>query len=64
MAEGPSLIVLLSDGIWGHLFQSRGVAGWLSGVSRVRYHRARGPEIERVGEGAPSQMEGPVPALC
>jgi len=30
MAGGPSLIFLLSDGIRGHLFQSRGVAGWLS----------------------------------
>jgi len=30
MTGGPSLIVLLSDGIRGHLFQSRGVAGWLS----------------------------------
>ncbi len=30
MTACPSLVFLLSDGIRGHLFQGRGVAGWLS----------------------------------
>ena len=35
MSEGKSirLIVILSDGIRGHLNQSRGVALWLSGMT-------------------------------
>jgi mitochondrial fission protein ELM1 len=30
MKGGPGLVVILSDGIRGHLFQSRGIAGWLA----------------------------------
>ncbi len=46
MTGRPALVVLLSDGIRGHLSQSRGIAGWLS----------------RLAGSAVAEMEVPRPA--
>lgn len=34
--DWPVLVVILSDGIRGHLFQSRGVAEWLSSITEAK----------------------------
>lgn len=49
MTGHPALVVLLSDGIRGHLSQSRGIAGWLS---RLAGSAVAEMEVPRLAGGA------------
>ncbi|WP_286846222.1 MULTISPECIES: mitochondrial fission ELM1 family protein [Aminobacterium] len=45
MSQSPEMVIILSDGIRGHLFQSRGIAGWLAKYTGAEIVEFQVPKI-------------------